>query len=282
MLAALLVVFREVLEAALVVTIVMAATRGVKRRSVFVGYGIAAGAAGAVALASFMTLIAASLNGNGQDVLNAAILLTAATMLSGHVIWMGNHGKAMATELRATGEEIRMGRKSLTALSVIVGMAVLREGSEIVLFLEGLFASDHQIVPLLSGGALGLLAGIVAGIVLYFGLAKLPLKTVFYYSNILLCLIAAGMAARAANFLVQAGWLSDLSPPLWNTENIVSEASVTGKMLSTLVGYVSEPTGIQIIFYAITLGLIVVLTKWQSRAHKQSGKASNLPRLKTA
>ena len=278
MFAALLVVFREVLEAALVITIVMAATRGVKRRSAFVCYGIAAGAAGAIALASFTTLIAASLNGNGQDVLNAAILLTAAIMLSGHVIWMGNHGKAMAAELRAVGEDIRMGRKSLTALSVIVGMAVLREGSEIVLFLEGLFASDHQIVPLMSGGALGLLAGCAAGTVLYFGLAKLPLKTVFQSTNILLCLIAAGMAARAANFLVQAGWLSDLSPPLWNTENIVSESSVTGKLLATLVGYVSEPTGIQLIFYVATLALIVTLTKWQGRVHAPS----NQPRLKTA
>src|SRR5260221_14227224 len=93
MLATAIIVFREVLEAALIVGIVMAASRGVRRRGVWVGGGIAAGIFGAMAVAGGAETIAAAAAGIGQEVVNAAILFAAAGVPGLHNGWVTRHGR---------------------------------------------------------------------------------------------------------------------------------------------------------------------------------------------
>ncbi len=157
MLSALLIVFREVIEAGLIVGIVLAATKGVPKRGRAVCSGVLAGIVGALLVAAFAGELAALFQGNGQELFNASILLLAVTMLIWHNVWMASHGRQMALELKAAGHAVVTGKRTLAALGVVVGVAVLREGSEVVLFLYGIAAQGGTSnAALLVGGALGL------------------------------------------------------------------------------------------------------------------------------
>ncbi|HXA21073.1 MAG TPA: FTR1 family protein, partial [Acetobacteraceae bacterium] len=175
MLASLVIVFREVIEAGLIVGIVLAATRGVPRRGWWVTSGIVAGTLGACIVAGFAGELGALFNGSGQELFNAAILLVAVGMLTWHNAWMAGHGRELAREVRAVGSAVAEGRRPLTALAVVVGVAVLREGSEVVLFLYGIFATGGTTVgAMVTGGALGVALGAAMSALLYLGLLAIP------------------------------------------------------------------------------------------------------------
>jgi high-affinity iron transporter len=258
MLANLLLVFREVLEAALIVSIVAAATRGVARRGRWIGGGIALGVLGAVLVAMFAGSIAEAMSGMGQEWFNAAVLLAAVAMIGWHVIWMSKHGRELAHQMKEVGNAVSSGNRPLTALLVVVAIAVLREGSEVVLFGYGLLASGESVGGLALGGALGLLAGVALGFALYFGLLKIPMKHFFSATNGLLVLLAAGLASEAAGKLVQADALPTLVDTLWDSSWLLSDGSIVGKALHILVGYTAQPSGMQMLFYAATIALLLL------------------------
>src|SRR5580765_5494404 len=130
MLSSLIIVFREVIEAGLIVGIVLAATQGVLRRTLWVGYGVAGGVAGACMVAMFADQIGSLFEGSGQELFNAAVLTLAVGMLTWHNVWMSGHGRQMANDMKGVGAEVAAGERSLAALAIVVGIAVLREGSE--------------------------------------------------------------------------------------------------------------------------------------------------------
>jgi high-affinity iron transporter len=261
MLSALLIVFREVIEAGLIVGIVLAATAGVPRRSLFVALGVACGVAGACIVAAFAGQLSNLFQGSGQETFNAAILLVAVVMLTWHNVWMASHGREMARELKAAGHEVTTGKRTLSALAVVVGVAVLREGSEVVLFLYGNIAQGSTPAEIALGGALGLLAGAGVSALMYFGLLTIPAGRLFQVTSGLITLLAAGMAAQAVLFLQNGGWLDLLTAPVWDTSWLLTEDSLTGKLLHTLVGYVAAPDGAQLIAYGATILVIVALMK---------------------
>src|SRR5471032_1207811 len=171
MLATAIIVFREVLEAALVVGVVLAASKGVRDRFLWVGGGVAAGIAGACLVAFFAGTIAEAASGIGQELLNASILFLAVAMLGWHNVWMGRHGRELAQQAAELGKAVTRGTRPLYALAVVVGMAVLREGSELVLFLYSIAAAGGSgLADMAGGGVFGLVAGAAVGAGLYFGL----------------------------------------------------------------------------------------------------------------
>ncbi|HEY8873624.1 MAG TPA: FTR1 family protein, partial [Stellaceae bacterium] len=257
MLATAIIVFREVLEAALIVGIVMVASRGVTRRGAWVGGGIAAGILGALAVAGGAETIAAAAAGIGQEVFSAAILFAAVAMLGWHNIWMTQHGRELTMEANRLGAAVRAGTQPLWALAIAVGLAVLREGSEVVLFLYGIAAAGGGgVVAMALGGALGLASGVAAGAALYFGLVRIPLRHLFSVTSWLVLLLAAGMASQGAAFLLQADLLPPLGSTLWDTSFLLSDQSLPGRVLHTLIGYTAQPAGIQLVFYVMTLLVI--------------------------
>lgn len=135
MLPTFVIVFRETLEAALIVSIVLAASKGIEGRARWVLAGVLAGLAGAGVVALFAGRLSGLFEGNGSELFNAAILLTAVAMLGWHHVWMGTHGAELAADSRAVGNAVRAGSKPLSALAIVCAVAVLREGSETVLFL---------------------------------------------------------------------------------------------------------------------------------------------------
>src|SRR3954465_11767326 len=160
MLAALIIVFREVFEAGLIIGIVLAVTRSVAGRNRWIGGGVLAGALAARGGSGFAGALSRLFAGMGQELFNAAILCIAVVMLTWHNVWMAHHGAELAGELRAAGQAVAEGTKSLLALAVVVGVAVLREGSEVVLFLYGVVAgSEDSALSVALGGFIGLLLG---------------------------------------------------------------------------------------------------------------------------
>jgi high-affinity iron transporter len=267
MLATAIIVFREVLEAALIVGIVMVASRGVTGRGAWVGGGIAAGILGALAVAGGAETIAAAAAGIGQEVFNAAILFAAVAMLGWHNIWMTQHGRELTMEANRLGAAVRAGTQPLWALAIAVGLAVLREGSEVVLFLYGIAATGGGgVAAMVLGGALGLASGVAAGAALYFGLVRIPLRHLFSVTSWLVLLLAAGMASQGAAFLLQADLLPPLGSTLWDTSFLLSDQSLPGRILHTLIGYTAQPAGIQLVFYLTTLFLIGSLMRLAGKA----------------
>jgi high-affinity iron transporter len=262
MLATILIVFREVIEAGLIVGIVLAATRGVAHRGIWVSYGVAAGIAGACLVAGFAGQLAALFAGSGQEIFNAGILILAVGMLTWHNVWMASHGRAMAQEMRAVGAEVAAGQRPLIALSVVVGVAVLREGSEVVLFLYGIAASGGiSAIAMLSGGVFGVLAGAGVSALMYFGLLTIPANRLFAATSGLITVLSAGLAAQAVAFIQQAGYAEVLTGTVWDSSWLLTDDSLPGRLFHTLVGYTAQPSGAQLVVYVFTIVLIVALMR---------------------
>jgi len=251
-------VFREVLEAALIISVVFAATRGVPGRSRWIGAGILTGVLGAVAVALSAGVIAEAAAGMGQELFNATVLFAAVVMIGWHAIWMATHGRQLAMQMQTIGSEVSVGQRPLAALLIVVAIAVLREGSEVVLFLFAQSAGGSGWVDVAGGMALGIAGGCATGLALYFGLLRIPIRHFFTATNWLLLLLAAGMASQAARFLVQADFLPSLGPQLWDSSSVLSDRSILGQTLHALIGYDARPAGIQILFYIVTGALIAI------------------------
>ena len=262
MLPSLLIVFREVFEAGLIVGIVMAVTSGVAGRGRWVAGGVAAGVLGACIVALFTGGLSQLFGGSGQELFNAAVLGFAVLMLGWHNVWMSRHGRELAAEMRAAGEAVVSGSKSLAALAVVVMIAVLREGSEVVLFLYGVAAAEGGAsLGMLIGGTIGLVLGAAVCLLTYLGLITIPTRYLFGVTSTLISLLAAGMAAQAIAFLQQANILTAFDQTVWDTSWLLSDESFLGRALHTLIGYVDQPTAMQLIVYAATLTIIAALMK---------------------
>jgi high-affinity iron transporter len=251
-----------VLEAAMVVGIVMAASRGAPGRGLWVGGGVAGGILGALCVAAAAETLAAMAQGMGQELFNAGILFAAVLMLGWHNIWMARHGRELASTATTLGHNVRSGAQPLWALAFAVGLAALREGSETVLFLYGIaLAGDGGGPALVTGAAIGIVLGVAAGFAIYWGLVSIPTRQLFTVTNWLVLLLAAGLASQGAAFLMQANLLPSLGSNVWDTSFLLSDQSIAGKILHTLIGYTAQPAGIQIIFYLATLAVIATLMR---------------------
>ncbi|MGH6933900.1 MAG: FTR1 family protein, partial [Dongiaceae bacterium] len=149
-----------------------------------------------------------------------------------------------------------LGSRPLYVLGIVVGLAVVREGAEIVLFLYGIMAGGGGVADMAAGGALGLAGGAALGLGLYFGLLRIPARHLFGATTWLIVLLAAGLASQGASYLVQAGVLPSLGRAIWDSSWLLSERGLVGQIFHTLIGYDARPSGIQLIFYAATLVLI--------------------------
>lgn len=262
MLATLVIVFREMIEAGLIVGIVLAATKDVPLRGLWVSYGVAGGVAGACVVALFAGSIASLFAGSGQELFNASILLLAVAMLTWHNVWMASHGREIAQEMKAVGSEVASGNRTLTALAIVVGVAVLREGSEVVLFLYGIAASGGtSTASMMLGGVAGIAGGALISALLYFGLLTIPTHRLFSVTSSLITLLAAGLAAQAIQYIQQAGFMRVMTRRLWDSNWLLDERGIVGQMLHTLVGYVARPSGAQLIVYVATVVMIVGLMR---------------------
>jgi high-affinity iron transporter len=272
--AAALIVFREVLEAALIIGIVLAASRGVRGRGLIAAGGILTGALGAVVVAALAGTITEAASGVGQEILNAAILSAAVLMLGWHNVWMSRHGREMAARMKALGSSIAHGRIPAWVLGCAIALAVLREGSEVALFLYGIAAGGEKAGAMLLGSLIGLAAGALVGMLLYAGVLRIPVRHFFTVTGAMILLLSAGLSSQAAGFLVQAGLLPPLGESLWDTSWLLDEGSIVGQFLHILIGYISRPAGIQVLVYVLTLAIVGTLMATVGRTSSASARTS--------
>ena len=252
-----IIVFREILEVALVIGILAAATTGVRNRSWWIICGVILGIFGSVIIAFFADNISESLQGRGQEAFNATILLLAAAMISWTLIWMKKHAKEISGSLKKLGKSVIDGEKSITAILLVVTLSTLREGAETVLFSYGLYNSGTSIYEIFYGATIGLIAGTLAGFSIYYGLLKTG-KYFFAVTSWMLILLTAGMVSSAFGFLVSGDFVPSLKYPIWNSSFLISDNSIVGLILNMLTGYISKPSGIQVLAYLSTLVLLFI------------------------
>jgi high-affinity iron transporter len=261
MLAVAIILFREVLEASLVIAVVMGASRGIARRGRWVMGGIALGVLGASLMALAVSDLSSMFEGRLSAILNAVILLSAVALLTWHNVWMSSHGRKLASNVAAVGKDVQTGSQPLAALMLLTFAAVMREGSEAVLFIWAIVTSGQQGFAMALGGVGGVAAGVLVGALLYRGLLRFPLRHFFSFTSWLILLLTAGLSAQAAGFLNQAELLPALGYELWDTSHLLSQASIPGQLLHTLVGYIARPSGIEAVFYVGTIVMMLILMR---------------------
>lgn len=253
---ALVIVFRDAIEAALVIGIVAAAVQGLPHRGRHIACGTALGLAGSALVAAGLGVLSGLGDGRGQELFQAIVLCLAGLMLVWHNLYMAAHGREVAHRLRTLGDEVMQGAAPVTMVIGVTAIAVMREGSEVALFLYALAASGSSHVSLLVGGLLGLALGVALGYVLFLGLSHISVRRLFQVSGWLMLFIAAGMMGHAVMYLVNVGYLPGLVDHVWDSSFLLSGGSILGKSLAALAGYTPSPSLTQVLVWlAVFLGV---------------------------
>lgn len=266
-----IVVFRECMEIAFLLGVILAVTNPVKNSRKYIIFGSLCGISLAALFAFFTKTISESLNGLGDEVFDSCIILFTAMLISWTVVWMQGYTKKVRRDLSELSDRISAGIASQLMLVFVVAAAIFREGVEIILFIYSITSAGNiDGKEYITGIGFGAFSGLLVGTLLYHGLMKYAGKYVFKISSILLTLIAAGLASEAAGIMTSSGIIEVLSDQLWDTSWLVENDSITGKVLNITVGYDSRPNGMQIIFYFATIVLTFGMMKFRSRVSKSA------------
>ena len=255
-----LMVFREILEIAIVIGVLCAVTKELKHRSYWIFSGAVIGIFGSIALAFFMKSISQSFAGYGKELFNATILLFASLMIGFTVIWMQTHARAINTKLKEVGKAIENKEKSLFILSFITFFTIIREGAEIVLFSYSHYISYSNINALISGITVGLFIGCGVGIAFYCGMMRAFGKYFFKITSYFLILLSSAILMKSIGYFVKAGIIPALGSPVIDLSTILPKASIIGQFLHVTIGYIDKPYGSQLISYICALLILLLLT----------------------
>jgi high-affinity iron transporter len=241
-------VLREVLEAAFLVSLLMLLSRHFKLSGRWIGLALVFGLLGAAIYGFNIDIISPWFEGVGQEVVNAsvqiAIYLLCAVLVFVVVFYTSRH-------------DIPASQIAFLML-IVVMLAVVREGSEIMIYLSGFFRVDGMFVPVATGSIIGVGIGVSVGVVFYYALDAMRQPIGATASLVILALVAVGMMSQAAQLLIQADWLPS-QYALWDSSWLVGEQSVTGQLLYALLGYEATPTPLQVLVYGLSLLLMAAL-----------------------
>jgi high-affinity iron transporter len=255
-----LVTLREGIEIALVVTILLGYLRNIDQKRHFREVWAGTIAAGVLSLGVGVALEATSreLSGRVLEAFEGFTMLFAVVVLTWMVFWMKRQSAGISLALRHRIDSA-LSRGSVVALALLAFSSVAREGVETTLFL---FAGSTNTsgTQFVAGGLLGFAIAAAAGVAIYYGAARLPLKQFFLATGIVVVVLAAGMLANSLNALHEAALLTDLGSRPWDTETTISMTSTMGKFLHTVLGYDSAPAMAQIVAYWVYL--VVVLAAY--------------------
>jgi high-affinity iron transporter len=268
MVDAVLIVLREVLEAALLLSLLLALSR---KRQLNLQWGwiaLITGIIGSWLLAHFAGAIAEAMDGTGQEILNAALycaVIVSIIVLALKILPIAfQPGSAMNNRLIT----IRHHRWIQGLSIIVVSFSLTREGSEIWIYLSGYVHQPDKLSPALVGAAIGTGLGMSLGALIYYVFVFMSQRYFLPVFLVVISLIAGGLSMQIAKQLMQIGLL-DSGAPLWDSSFLISQHSWLGELLYALVGYDSRPTPIQGFFYVLTLGPLLVacgLHTWRLRA----------------
>jgi high-affinity iron transporter len=256
-----IVIFREFMEISLLVSIILAATTQVKSSRICIIIGIVLGFVGASIIAFFTRFISNALDGMGQEVFDAVILLVTAALLLWTICWMQGH-KNIKQQLKSDSNEIYSTLAYRLSLISIVATTMFREGTEIVLFMYSIITSSSvKIVDYLTALTIAAASGLLFGVLIYRGLLRFAQKQIFTISSILLSMIAASFVAGSLKLLISCGVIDVLTEPIWDIGWLISEYSVIGTILKIFIGYNANMSIMELLGYCGFLLLVVFLVQ---------------------
>lgn len=251
------IVLREVLEAALLMSVFLASARFLQIRNRWVLAALAAGLLGAVVYGYFLEPVSNLFGGVGQEICNALLQFGAFALLAASVYQIPRR--------------VRTPHKSAATIVVFmvltVALAITREGAEILVYVSGFWTLSDFLSAVAVGSVIGACIGFSVGVLIYYLLLGQSLRYALPTSVLLLFLIGAGMASQATRLLIQADWIS-VSGPVWDTSHILLEQSLTGQLLYALVGYEASPSSIEVLAYVGSLAILAaafVVGRWSGR-----------------
>ena len=257
-----LITFREALEAALIVAIMVSYLRrvGKERLNVYAYLGAGAAIAVSLVLGVALQVVYGGLDAFAAELFEGVASLTAVAVLTYMIFWMTKHSKGIRGELEEN-IDVAIGSGELYGIAALSFIAVFREGLETVLFLSTSFFQDP------TGTIIGLLAGsaivLVLAVLMVRGTRSLDIKVFFTYTSILLVVFAAGLAGYGVHELIEAGErvgvdlgplgepAFDVNPPV-NPDGsypVLHEKGIVGLILKALVGYDGNPEWLRVIVY---------------------------------
>jgi high-affinity iron transporter len=257
---ALIVVWRESLEAMLVIGILLSwiarqpAPAPLKRG---LWSGVVAGVALAVALGYAAYTAQSEFAGEALEKFQLAMVLAAAALILHMVLWMHEHGRFMKRELERQAERAIGSTIVGAALGIgaITALAVAREGAETVIFLYGLgMEGDGAVTQLFGGAAAGFAIAAATAWAVARGAKYLNMRTLFRASEFLLLLIATSLLVAGVDKMIGMEWIPPLADPLWDTAGVLPDALGAGRFLADFVGYRARPAATLVLAIAIFWG----------------------------
>lgn len=238
------IVLRETLEAALIISILLALSRILDIRLRWVAVALVCGMLAAALYGFSLSMISDLFDGVGQEVFNAVLQFLVFAMLIFCLYRLGLDGQAAGPALPIV-------------MAAAVTLAIAREGSEILVYVSGFLVSSEFLAAVAIGSAAGAIIGISVGILFYYVLLALSPRRALPTASILLGLVGTGMCAQATRLLIQADWLG-AGGPLWDTSGWLPEQSTIGQLLYALVGYEASPTAPEVIVYVAGLAIMLL------------------------
>lgn len=270
---ALFVVWRESVEAILVVGILYAWIRrgsapGVGLSHLFLG--TAAGVLLAAGLGALMLGLQSRLAGQALDAFQIGVLFAAAALIAQMVAWMNAHGRRMRQELERSMTRAAE-RAGGWSCALLAALAVGREGAETVLFLYGIAAERRggELFGMVLGSLAGFVLALATGALLVRGSRWIPARLFFGVSSALLLLLAGALVVTGVERLVALDWVPPLGDPLFDISAVLDEAGTPGGVLSALTGYRARPAGLVVLAF---LAYWALAFWWLRHAAKGAGK----------
>ena len=264
MIAALLIAFREGLEAALIVGIVLSYLKkmGYRQRAA-VWWGVVSAVVVSVVAGVALQALGVAFEGRGEQLFEGIAMLLAASVLTWMIFWMQRQGRSIRAELEADVRQAVTG-DSRWALFALAFVAVVREGIETALFLTAAAFSAAPAQTMIGGG-LGLAAAVIVGWLLFAVSVRLDVRAFFRVTSVLLILFAAGLVAHGVHELQEAGVLPVIVEHVWDVNSIVDENSTMGSILKALFGYNGNPSLLEVVAYGAYFIVIGVASFWRGR-----------------
>lgn len=253
MTTAYLITFREGLEAALIVGILLSCARvlKLKKAQFFIWGGMFLGLVLSLVFAWMFSSVVGGFEGSIEKIYEGLLMFGAALLITHLLVWMKRRGKEIQASLSKKVEQsVKAG--TLWTLAAIAMMSVVREGVETVIFFQALLVQASGDVPIMSA-LLGILSAVLLAVVIFFSTKKVPVKLFFYYTAYFLVLIAGGLLAHGVVELQGASWLPTFIKPLYDISAIMPEKEGLGALLKAGFGYDANPSLIGVVTYGLYL-----------------------------
>ena len=254
LISSVILVLQETLEAALLVSVLLAISSQQWNRFAWLWLGIGGGIVLSFIYAGYMAEVSEWFDYVGQEVVNATLQIVTALLIA-----VCNWALFRSRQFDSSGElqqENRFTSVFVVSAAGAVALATTREGSEILIYLDGFLQQKEYVQAVAAGSSIGFSIGLSIGILIYFGLLNLPAKWRQLTPVMLLALFAGNMLAQAALQLTQADWINS-TRAIWDTSGWLSENSIPGQSLYALIGYEATPSAAQLSAYIG--GMIMVL-----------------------